>query len=213
MPVESKINPTITLAQLYEVQKQYFDAYNIYSLLYLKSPTADLKARLEASERKMFTELDMEYNKTTNFIFSKEDLMKFRMLPDPNYKVLKQPPTTSPLEPTEFVAEEFPENENDTSEAEEIVVPYTGITEQTVTPKVVEAKDPHKVDLPDFSKILVATENQIQETLNSIPDIKDATELTISQFAALIIKKLTDDKKMSELTLKDLKLIFDELFK
>jgi hypothetical protein len=195
------------------VQKQYFDAYNIYSLLYLKSPTADLKARLEASERKMFTELDMEYNKNTNFIFSKEDLMKFRILPDQSYKVLKQPPTTSPLEPTEFIADEFPENENEDAESEEIVKPYTGVAEETAKPKAIDVEPPHKVDLPDFTKIIVATENQIKETINSIPENKEASEMTISQFAALITKKLSEDKKMSELTLKDMKMIFDELFK
>jgi len=200
MSTDKKITPTLTLAQIYDAQKQYFDAYTIYSKLYQSSPSEDLKERKEASEKKIFTDMSFVYNEILSSIFTEADRVKFKILPDENHQNLLETLQNTETDETAFVADEFDENENDLSDAEEIEDIYPDIPN-------------YQAELDNITKI--PTTYTFDEEL--IRDIKppDLTNLTLSEFAQHIIKKVKSDKKLSDLTLKEIKEIkniFKELF-
>jgi len=202
MTTDKKITPTLTLAQIYDAQKQYFDAFTIYNKLYQSNPSEDLKERMEATEKKIFTDMSFVYNETLNMIFTEEDRAKFKILPDENHQNLLeslQNADTEETEETEFAAEDFEENENDMSDAEEIEEVYP--------------------DLPNYQEELnnltsIPSQYTFDETLIKDNKTADLTNLTITELAQHIIKKIRTDKKLSDLTLKEIKeikKIFKEL--
>ena len=200
MSTDKKITPTLTLAQIYDAQKQYFDAYTIYSKLYQSSPSEDLKERMEASEKKIFTDMSFVYNEMTDKIFTDEDKVKFKILPNDNHQNLLDTLQNTETEETSFASDEFEENENDLSDAEEIEEVYPDIPN-------------YQEELDNITKIpstYTFDEELIRD--NKPPDL---TNLTLTEFAQHIIKKVKSDKKLSDLTLKEIKEIkniFKELF-
>ena len=199
MSTDKKITPTLTLAQIYDAQKQYFDAFTIYNKLYQSNPSDDLKERMEATEKKIFTDMSFVYNETLNKIFTEEDRAKFKILPDENHQNLLESLQNADTEETEFAAEDFEENENDMSDAEEIEEVYP--------------------DLPNYQEELnnltsIPSQYTFDETLIKDNKTADLTNLTITELAQHIIKKIRTDKKLSDLTLKEIKeikKIFKEL--
>ena len=189
MASDKKITPTLTLAQLYDAQRQYFDAYIIYKKLYTASPSDDLKDRMATVERKIFSDLNLNYEDVISHIFTKEDLNKFKIVPTNNYQNLKQALSDEPVEPIEFVDTEIEEEENSSAEVEDIEIEYPG------APVYPNEKDDrsHKETKP--------------YNLEEIYDVNtpDLSNLTISELSQHIIKKINQDKKILDLTLKEVK--------
>jgi len=183
MVQDNKITPTLTLAQLYDAQKQYFDAFIIYNKLYQASPNEDLKDRRDAVEKKIFADMSLKYNDTTNIIFSAEDKEKFKIIPEQNHISFKQAMSEERLETTEFIEEEFEEDEYNLDTAEEIEMEY-----------------PDAPALPEIPKIEAG-----KVTYRPPSDDSEIINLTISELSQYIIKKVSKDKKLSDLTLKEIK--------
>jgi len=196
MAVDKKITPTLTLAQLYDAQKQYFDAFTIYNKLYQTNPSPDIKDRMEAVEKKIFSDMSLSYNEVIGRIFTEEDKAKFKILPEENHQKLKQAMKEDETETTEFVEEDFEEDENDMSDAEEIEIEYPNIPAYQAEVPISEPNSA-TFSLDDFDK----------DTKTS-----DITNFTISELAQFLIKKVNKDKKISDLTLKEIKEI-KKLFK
>jgi len=200
MSTDKKITPTLTLAQIYDAQKQYFDAYTIYSKLYQSSPSEDLKERMEASEKKIFTDMSFVYNEMTDKIFTDEDKVKFKILPNDNHQNLLETLQNTETEETSFATDEFEENENDLSDAEEIEEVYPDIPN-------------YQEELDNITKI--PSTYTFDEELIRDNKPADLTNLTLTEFTQHIIKKVKTDKKLSYLTLieiNEIKNIFKELF-
>ncbi|MDY6915130.1 MAG: hypothetical protein SVM86_02270 [Candidatus Cloacimonadota bacterium] len=100
---------TITLAELYEKQDQFMDALVIYLKLFKESPSEKLKQRIINLKKKIFEENEDEYSSTIKIIFSKEERMKFQILPHKQYleyrKLMKQ-----------FEQNDKPDKENEQAE-------------------------------------------------------------------------------------------------
>jgi len=191
MATDKKITPTLTLAQIYDAQKQYFDAFTIYSKLYQSNPSEDLKERMEATEKKIFTDMSFVYNELIDKIFTEEDRVKFKVLPHENHESLLNALLHTETDETEFAEDDFEENEDDLSDAEEIEIIYPNVPN-------------YQEELNNITKI-----NTPQYTLNeeSITDNKsnDLMNLTLSELAQYIIKNINKDKRISDLTFKEIK--------
>jgi hypothetical protein len=198
----NKIPPTITLAQLYEAQQQYFDAYMIYKKIYENNADESILERMEKSKSKIFIDPNMQYHAIIESIFTPEDKALFKILPDENY-LDYQKSLKDEVEETEFVEEEFEEDEYDMSEAEEIEEIY------------------NPTDLPPFEEFttgLPETDDSVENhfsdlsVLDSINESK-SNALSISDFCMYLNKTFGSDKKVADLTLSDLLKIFDKIKK
>ena len=186
---EKKITPTLTLAQLYDAQKQYFDAFTIYNQLYQLNPNEDLKARLDSAEKKIFSDTNLLYNDIINKIFTDEDKVKFKILPNENYENFRQIMLDFDNNEVVFQEEDFEENEYDMSDAEEIEEEFIFNDEDN------DEKDP-----------IIKPNEQVSDA-NQLSIEYDIMNLSISQLSDFIIQKLKKDKKISEITLKEYKLL------
>lgn len=72
--------PTITLASIYEAQKQYFDSFLIYSDIKINNPDENVDDKIDALIGKVFEENNLHYLSVIDSIFSKEELKYFRIL-------------------------------------------------------------------------------------------------------------------------------------
>jgi len=191
MATDKQITPTLTLAQIYDAQKQYFDAFTIYSKLYQSNPSEDIKEKMEATEKKIFTDMSFVYNELIDKIFTEEDRVKFKVLPNENHENLLNALLHTETDETEFAEDDFEENEDDLSDAEEIEIIYPNVPN-------------YQEELNNITKI-----NTPQYTLNeeSITDNKsnDLMNLTLSELAQYIIKNINKDKRISDLTFKEIK--------
>jgi hypothetical protein len=116
---EKNITPTLTLAKLYEAQKQYFDVYTIYKKLYQISPTEDIKERMENIQGKIFVEKNLIYHELISKILTPEDRATFKILPSQSYQSLVDAMNTDYQQSPEYVEEEeFPEDDIDIATAD-----------------------------------------------------------------------------------------------
>ena len=79
--MNGNFKPTVTLADLYESQNQFLDAYVIYKYIYSMHPETHIKEKLYSLEKKIFEEYEKEYDPIIKKIFSKEEIEKFKILP------------------------------------------------------------------------------------------------------------------------------------
>ena len=188
MAVDKKINPTLTLAQLYDAQKQFFDSFIIYQQLYQQNPTEDLKNRLQNAHDKIFTDNSLSYNDITNTIFNEEDKIYFKLIPDTQYKEYKKAIHQIENDEIEFTDEDFDEDELEMEGAEQIESEF----------------------IPDKPADRPKIESIKQEQSND----NNFLYYTISEFSEYIISKLGSDKKLSMITLselKEIKLLFKDI--
>ncbi|MCF7813753.1 MAG: hypothetical protein K9N40_04675 [Candidatus Cloacimonetes bacterium] len=90
-----QLNPTITLAELYESQDQLLDALMVYQKLLHRKPSTELEEKILDLKKKIFADDEMQYNPVIEQVFSQEERLKFNILPHSCYKnfksSLKQP--------------------------------------------------------------------------------------------------------------------------
>jgi len=191
MSVEISITPTLTLAQLYETQKEYFGAYAIYSLMYKENPSDDIGERLKAVEEKMFSHHNLVYDQRLDLILTPAEKEMFRILPEVNYLHLKKSLQNIPPIPRED-PEEFEEIEEESEEIDIEFIPQS---------------------YPEGER-----DDKIMQTINNLTDKKKAvsaspragifnSELTIAELYHQIIDLFGSDKKISELTLQEIGII------
>ncbi|HOE92067.1 MAG TPA: hypothetical protein PLV22_08835 [Candidatus Cloacimonadota bacterium] len=193
----NKIAPTITLAQLYEAQQQYFDAYLTYKKIYDNNNDELIFEKMNTSKRKIFEEPTLKYHYLVQGIFSANDLSQFKILPQELYENY-QKSLTDTIEEVEFIDEEFEENENDMTEAEEIELAYEPET-------IVEApaKD---INTPIFK------ESIDMFNINSIAKI-NKSPMSVADLCSFLTDFLGSDKRVSDISIAELFYIIDKVKK
>jgi len=197
MATNGKIPPTITLAQLYEAQQQFFDAFLIYKKIYEQNPSEEIQERMTRSQNRIFMDSNIVYNNVINKIFTQEDKELFRILPEDNYNDYQGKKNESDQD-IDFVEEEFEEDEYDMSEAEEIEQIYNPADLPPFEDFTSEMENPEQSN-EDFSFELPASPVTLNASLNN---------LSLSEFSTLILQQLGPNKKVKDLTISDLLHIF-----
>lgn len=87
--MSDQLNPTITLAELYENQDQFLDALMVYQKLLHRKPSAELEEKIHDLKKKIFADEDMQYNPVIEQVFSQEERLKFNILPHSYYQKFK----------------------------------------------------------------------------------------------------------------------------
>ncbi|MCL2064141.1 MAG: hypothetical protein FWG98_07195 [Candidatus Cloacimonetes bacterium] len=212
--MEKKITPTLTLAQLYEAQKQYFDAFTLYSILYRANPNDEILVKKRSVEKKIFTDQSLEYNKLINQIFTAEDKEKFRLLPESNFQNFKSAMEQDYFEPIVFQEEEFDEPPEEDNEKEEVDIEDSYFGKKPKIADVTYIDDLIYDDIIDLTalkneELREKATKTISSTQINLPQISsdsdDLLDMTISAFSSHLIKKIGSDKKISDLTLKEIK--------
>ncbi len=75
---------TKTMAQLYEAQEMFWEAYIIYKKIYSKEPSEELRKKIIELGEKLIDE--SSYSQITLRIFSKKELAEFSILSENQYK-------------------------------------------------------------------------------------------------------------------------------
>lgn len=197
----NKIAPTITLAQLYEAQQQYFDAYLTYKKIYDNNNDELIFEKMNTAERKIFEEPTLKYHHLVQGIFSANDLSLFKILPKELYENY-QKSLADIIEEVEFIEEEFEENENDMTEAEEIELVYEpeGPIETIVE---APAKD---INTPIFK------ESIDMFNINSIAKI-NKSPMSVADLCSFLTDFLGSDKRVSDISIAELFYIIDKVKK
>ncbi len=194
----NKIPPTITLAQLYEAQQQYFDAYLIYKKIYETNEDESILERIEKSKSKIFIDPNMHYHSLIDNLFSTDEKAAFKILPNENY-LNYQKSLINEIEETEFIEDDFDEDEEDMTDAEEIEEIY------------------NPVDLPPFEEFTSGIsdmdsllQNHFSET--EMPEkVTPVNILSISDFCLYLTKTFGSDKKITDLSLGDVFMILEKI--
>ena len=192
--MEKKITPTLTLAQLYEAQKQYFDAFTIYNILYQSNPSEEILNKKNSVEKRIFNDSNLEYNKIIDLIFTLKDKENFKILPSSKFSNFKEAMENDNYEIIVFEPDEFVEQPEEDYETEEISDEYKTSN--------LMASEEHHLELEHH---VAKTRLHRTHEKNKTTDEKNLMNLTISEFSDYLIKKLNKDKKISELTLKEIK--------
>ena len=206
-PENNAISPTLTLAQLYDAQKLFNDAYIVYKQLYQANPTEDLHEKLKSAEGKMFSDPSLEYNDIIKSIFNEKEREQFRILPDKNFQNIKKSSTNQVFETIEFSNQELPEDEQETSEIEEIEIEYDIDTDEIIPPAELDAL------------IKYSTSPPIQKAASSVPNTPPASSSlnqsnnSFLEFIQLAVSVVGENKKVSDITLGELSMILEKLTK
>ncbi|HPY95577.1 MAG TPA: hypothetical protein PL063_00030 [Candidatus Cloacimonadota bacterium] len=197
----NKIAPTITLAQLYEAQQQYFDAYLTYKKIYDNNNDELIFEKMNTAERKIFEEPTLKYHHLVQGIFSANDLSLFKILPKELYENY-QKSLADIIEEVEFIEEEFEENENDMTEAEEIELVY-----EPEGPIETIAEIPTKdISTPIFK------ESIDMFNINSIAKI-NKSPMSVADLCSFLTDFLGSDKRVSDISIAELFYIIDKVKK
>lgn len=78
--MSNQINPTITLAELYESQNQLMDAIDIYQKLQRISPSEAIREKLDYISGILLEQNHDQYNELTTLIFTKEEIEYFKIV-------------------------------------------------------------------------------------------------------------------------------------
>ena len=79
--MKNDLNPTITLAQLYESQNQIKEAIDIYKRLLKISPDDEIKEKIASLSELLLEKVGGDYSEIIRKIFSREELQYFRVIP------------------------------------------------------------------------------------------------------------------------------------
>lgn len=204
MTTKSKIPPTITLAQLYEAQQQFFDAYLIYKKILENNPDEEIEERMIQAKKRIFIDSNLHYQEITNLIFNKEDKEYFQIIPDENYQNFVNAQNEGVDEP-EFIAEDFEEDENDMSDAEELEEIYNP---SNLPPFEDFTSDQNTEDTTlNFSQ-----ENPFQDPVPPQAKLKSLnSSMTVSDLSHFMLEALDPNKKITDLTLADIFKIVDSI--
>ncbi len=201
---KESIAPTLTLAQLYDSQNQLFNALHIYNKLLGIGDDSKVNQRINGIYEKL---VDKEFDNYQGFlkqIFSKEELVKFRILTDSqhqDYLKAMQELEAESEEDNEDVADEIEEKVSES--VEEIPVEKTegigseiseeeNIVEKEVVPEKVEEKP-------------VLKENNVVENESAFA----WEEMKLGDLMDFISLKIDKNRTLGSISLKDIKEIID----
>ena len=215
MTKQKNITPTLTLANIYEAQKQFLDAYAIYHKLYAINQSDEIKERMLSAEQKFYAEETVAFDPLINQIFSTQDKILFRILPAESYTSFHIALDKNDIEITEFAEEEIPESEDEpTSESETIEDAYIPEIEplpidDETTEELFESETLPELDTP--TEILDEIQITAKTAKKRQTKQKGAMDISLIDLANYIKKNYKKEKKISDLTIKDILKIFADL--
>jgi hypothetical protein len=215
MTEENNITPTLTLAQLYEAQKQFFDVYAIYKKLYEINSSEDVKTKLENIENKIFNDPNVEYNNLISQIFSVDERKLFRIITGKYYEEYEESMKPENREPIEFLKNEFIEDENDLTDAEVITDEF--VPQQLDADEILPIPDipPLKNDVENAISLDIDTPVNNDAISFETPIETEDTVMTQEDEPAFIIEPLPDLKPLngSFTTVEEADLEFESIIK
>jgi hypothetical protein len=153
-----KINPTITLAEVYEEQNQFIDALLIYQKIKSRNPSEQLDEKIEILKKKIFAKHEDHYSPIIDKIFTPEDKIAFKIIPHNQYHKYVKSQQVS-------IDDDLPPLRKDIAQSNELL---EDVSDEIIEPPV-EAET--EVKITDQSR-----QDQIEKTGSQLPFIDD-TEL------------------------------------
>lgn len=199
---KESIAPTLTLAQLYDSQNQLFNALHIYNKLLGIGDDSEINQRINGIYEKLVNKEFDNYQGFLKQIFSKEDLVKFRILTDNQH--LEYVKSIQELESEN----EDNENEKDEEISSEVEVAPVEVKPEVVEPQVVEPKKDTETEEEVIPEKIA--EKQVEE-----PNVisKDSgfswEEMKLGDLMDFISLKIDKNRTLSSISLKDIKEIID----
>ncbi len=191
------VAPTVTLAQLYEAQQLFFDALAIYKQIQMTNPSEDILSRIDRLNAKVFNDQTLVYSTVLKNIFSKDEILKFRFLPQDKYKLLMESMTKDYAQELEIDEEEFDEAEVELEDSEEI-------------------EDLYKPDEPvegidhEFNDLLSKPKPMIEETSQAeLP--QNWKEMRVSELSLTLLEIIGKNKTLGEITIEEIAKIEKQL--
>ncbi|HPR17854.1 MAG TPA: hypothetical protein PLD62_06380, partial [Candidatus Cloacimonadota bacterium] len=174
--MHDRINPTLTLAQLYENQNQLLDALVIYQKLQMRLPSDELQQKIDEIKSKVFEAKNLSFNPIIDQIFTLKDKKNFNILPHSSFRnfLLSQqvPQIESMQDIEESESEPLPSERTDLGldevfhefekEHPEEVEAASSAEKKTLEPA---AEAPEAVALPEKKKITPLYDSDYREDL------------------------------------------------
>ena len=194
---KESIAPTLTLAQLYDSQNQLFNALNIYNKLLGIGDDSEINQRINGIYEKLVDKEFENYQSLIRQIFSKEDLVKFKILNDSQYQ-----------DYVKSLKELEAENEEEAEEIDEELKAITAEETPEVTPpEIVETK---KNVAAEEGVVLEKKEKQIEEP-KVVSDASNFSweEMKLGDLVDFISLKIDKNRTLGSICLNDIKEIID----
>jgi hypothetical protein len=196
---KESIAPTLTLAQLYDSQNQLFNALNIYNKLLGVGDDTEINQRINGIYEKL---VDKEFDNYQSFlkqIFSKKDLIKFRILTNSQYSDYIK--SMKDLES---------ENEEGT---EEIADKNEDIKPNLIDEDVQDVLEEKEIVEPEIvvQQDKIEKNTAVKEQINEDAEY-EWQEMKLGNLMDFILLKIDRERELGSISLKEIKEIFD-LFK
>ena len=164
--MNGNFKPTVTLADLYESQNQFLDAYVIYKYIYSMQPETHIKEKLDSIEKKIFEEYNKEYNPTIKKIFSKDEIEKFKIFPAQHFSQYQEI-EASFIEETNFnKTQTNNKNSDKNKKTEELLKLFQQIKEMDIS-EIKKIFETHLEKTGSYENIKLS---QIEEAIKSYED-------------------------------------------
>ncbi len=194
---KESIAPTLTLAQLYDSQNQLFNALHIYNKLLGIGDDSEINQRINGIYEKLVNKEFDNYQGFLKQIFSKEDLIKFRILTDNQH-----------LEYVKSMQELEAENEEDEEISSEVEVSPVEVKPEVVEPEVVEPEKDTKIEEEVIPEKI--PEKQVEEP-NVISEDSGFSweEMKLGDLMDFISLKVDKNRSLGSISLKEIKEIIN----
>ena len=180
----SNIAPTLTMAQLYEAQEQYFNALKIYKELQDQDYSEEIEDKITSLNEKINKQNKKKLDETIIQIFSEAEIEKFNILASDLYQQFEKSNKSEDEDIEDELEEEIDEDElYDEPEIEdepENIRNYQ-LKKPLKTQPIKETKDSKDIKISDLSDLL----------LNITQDNKRIKDLTLNEILQLL-NKLSD---------------------
>jgi len=178
-----ELAPTLTMAQLYESQNEYFDALAIYDKLHKNNPAADVSDRIATLREKILSERGLRYNPRLLKFFEEEELRALGVLPAEKYQAYVS---------SREALEQQEETENEPA---------------------IEVDDQDDDDFPKPDILSDAPKREIVEKPKepvAMGGFTAFTDMTAGELAGRLTRLVEPDRKLSDLTLGEIVRIMRE---
>ena len=199
---KESIAPTLTLAQLYDSQNQLFNALHIYNKLLGIGDDSEINQRINGIYEKLVNKEFDNYQGFLKQIFSKEDLIKFRILTDNQH--LEYVKSMQELE----AENEEAENEKDEEISSEVEVAPVEVKPEVVESEVVEPEKDTKIEEEVIPEKIA--EKQVEEP-NVISEDSGFSweEMKLGDLMDFISLKVDKNRSLGSISLKEIKEIIN----
>ena len=181
--MKNDLNPTITLAQLYESQNQIKEAIDIYKRLLKISPDDEIKEKIASLSELLLEKVGGDYSEIIRKIFSREELQYFRVIPkeietetiseeeeeDPDFVLNKNIKEEEYVSPAEMNFDESVTSEFNLNKEEE---------DKEQSRSIIEDNEIHAKNTSEIEKTLKKPEDIINEMSQDLTNQNSISDMT-----------------------------------